>query len=95
MLECFTTELSTASPPLTVHFEIAGLTTAQFNEQIKLLESPDAAIKESAAAALRSQGALALPPLRAASAAVPDKEALQWWLLAVIQQIEREAAAKR
>lgn len=94
MLECFTMELSAAGPTLTVQFDIAGLTTAQINEQIKLLESPDADIKETAAATLRSQGARALPLLRAASAASPDKEALQWWLRAVMEQIEREAAPK-
>ena len=94
-LECFNAELSVLGPPSKVSFEIGGLTPTQVKEQIKLLRSPELSARENAAGVLRSQGAPALPALRVARAEYPEDESFQWWLQAVIQQIERSSEANR
>lgn len=93
-LECFNAELTVLGPPLKVNFDIGGLTPVQIKQQIGDLRSPELSVREKAGGVLRSQGVRALPALREARTEFPEDESLQWWLEAVIQQIEREPEAK-
>ncbi len=93
-LECLNAELTVLGPPLKVNFDIGGLTPVQIKQQIGDLRSPELSAREKAGGVLRSQGVRALPALREARTEFPEDESLQWWLEAVIQQIEREPEAK-
>ncbi len=78
--------LQAGSRPATAHLEIHVDPREQISVLIQKLADPDYSVRNSAVAALLRQPALALPLLRSArKKAGPDQ---QWWIDAVIQQIE-------
>lgn len=88
-VRAFNAELTPAPEIATLSITTVPATNEQFAERVAELRSPSLETREKAARMLKNQGSGALPKLRAArEAATPDA---QWWLDAIIQDIERSA----
>jgi hypothetical protein len=88
-VRAFNADLTPSSKTVTVTFVTTPAAEAQFTARLRDLSSLDLDTREAAARMLQSQGAAALPKLRAARASAARD--VQWWLDAIIQHIERQS----
>ncbi len=91
-LELVDEEFTLLAPILKWEVKIDVLASDKIRQWIQLLGSPDIERCEEAVQILVNQGSGALPALTKALQEIGAPENRQWWLRAVIQRIQREAA---